>query len=189
MSVLLNTEHRYGLLNVLLHWGSAATVIALFALGVWMVDLDYYSEWYKRGPDLHRAFGVLLFVAIIGRLFLRLWRKPPRPLPAKHAWEHTVAHLVHRMLLLLVLCVAVAGYLISTADGRAVEVFGWFQIPATITFFEDQEELFGDIHWYLALTLVILAGLHAAAALQHHFGRKDMTLRRMLGMAADEPID
>jgi cytochrome b561 len=189
MSNFLNTEHRYGLLNIILHWLSAAAVIALFALGVWMVDLDYYSEWYKRGPDLHRSIGVLLAIAIVARLLLRLLRKPPRALPAKNAWEHAAAKAVHRILLLLVLCVALAGYLISTADGRAVDVFGWFEIPATITFFDNQEEVFGDIHWYLALTLVVLAAVHAAAALQHHFVRKDMTLRRMLGTAPDVPVD
>ena len=181
MIAYLNSEVRYGLINIVLHWATAVMVIALFVLGVWMVDLDYYSEWYRLGPDLHRSFGVMLALIVVIRLMLRLLNPPPRPLPANYAWEHAVATAIHCLLFMLVLAVAIAGYLMSTADGRSVDVFGWFNVPATIVFFDDQEEIFGDLHWYLALALILVAGLHAAAALGHHYVRKDDTMRRMLG--------
>ncbi len=38
----------------------------------------------------------------------------------------------------------------------------------------------GDIHGYAMWTLFALVGLHAAAALYHHFVRDDEVLRRML---------
>ncbi|WP_246749667.1 cytochrome b, partial [Vibrio cholerae] len=38
----------------------------------------------------------------------------------------------------------------------------------------------GNIHFYTAWGLIILAGLHAVAALKHHFINRDNTLRKML---------
>ncbi|HCP03272.1 MAG TPA: cytochrome B, partial [Pseudomonas sp.] len=40
----------------------------------------------------------------------------------------------------------------------------------------------GAVHYWLALGLLGLAGLHALGALKHHLIDKDNTLRRMLGM-------
>jgi cytochrome b561 len=79
--------------------------------------------------------------------------------------------------------VMISGYLISTADGRAISVFGWFEVPALITSIPDQEDIAGLIHEYLAWGLVIFSGLHALAALKHHFIDRDPTLKRMLGRA------
>ena len=76
-----------------------------------------------------------------------------------------------------------AGYLISTADGRGISVFGWFDVPASITSIPEQEDVAGAVHFYLAWGLVILAGLHGLAALKHHFIDRDTTLLRMLGRA------
>ncbi len=77
----------------------------------------------------------------------------------------------------------VSGYLISTADGRGISVFGWFEVPALLYDLPNQASLAGDIHWYSALALMILAGGHALAALKHHWLDKHATLVRMLNPA------
>ena len=76
----------------------------------------------------------------------------------------------------------ITGYLISTADGRALEVFNWFSIPATISGIEHQEDIAGDIHEILAFSLIAIVVLHAAGAIKHHVIDKDNTLKRMLGL-------
>ena len=75
----------------------------------------------------------------------------------------------------------VSGYLISTADGRGISFFDWFEVPAFITSIPDQEDLAGDWHIWLTDALVVLGVLHGLAALKHHFIDKDGTLKRMLG--------
>ena len=79
------------------------------------------------------------------------------------------------------LLLMLSGYLISTADGRGISVFGLFEVPASLTGIPDQEDVAGLIHEWLAWALVIFAGLHGLAALKHHFIDHDATLRRMLG--------
>lgn len=176
-----NTSSRWGLPAVLLHWLVALVVIGLFGLGLWMTALDYYHPWYRRGPDLHRSIGVLLFILILLRLAWRLPNPTPRPLPRHRPWEIGAAHAAHALLYLLPLAITASGYLISTADGRAISVFDWFEVPALYTGLEQQEEIMGDLHAALAWGLIAIAALHALGALKHHFIDCDTTLTRMLG--------
>ncbi len=180
---LRNTPRTYGLVAVLLHWLVAAGVIGLFALGWWMVDLTYYDPWYKTGPDLHKAIGILLFLAMLGRLAWRRFNGPPEPEPGTSALLDRLARGMHHLLYLLPFAVMLSGYLISTADGRAVSVFGLFEIPATLSGLRSQADIAGKVHWYLALSLLGLTAVHAMAALKHHFIDRDRTLKKMFGLS------
>jgi cytochrome b561 len=175
-----NDRQGWGLLSIALHWLVALTVFGLFGLGFWMTGLDYYHAWYKQGPDLHRSIGVILFAVLLFRLVWRAINRNPTALPNHQRWEIGLAHAVHLLLYLLLFAIVASGYLTSTADGRAVEVFGLFQVPAYPLGVENQEDIAGAIHWYLALTLMGLVGLHAAGAVKHHFIDRDETLKRML---------
>ena len=176
---LVNTRERYGLVAIALHWLIAVTIIALFVLGLWMVELDYYDAWYRRAPELHKAIGILLFLVVLIRVTWHWFSMRPHPIGS--GIEVTLARLVHRVLLLLPLLVMFSGYLISTADGSSIDVFSLFEVPAIISNLEGQEDIAGDVHFVLAITLIVIAALHMLAALKHHFMDRDATLRRMLG--------
>ena len=174
-----NSRTGYGLVNIVLHWLVAVVVFAMLALGLWMTGLDYYHPWYRQGPDLHRAIGILLCLVLLVRLLWRLGSPRPRPLSTV-SWERRAAAVAHALLYLLPFALILSGYLLSTADGRAVAVFGWYEVPATLHGIERQEDIAGEIHFYIAMVLIGVVLLHAAAALQHHLWRGDDTLRRML---------
>ncbi len=91
----------------------------------------------------------------------------------------------HGFLYLGLFAVMIAGYLISTADGVGIPVFGLFEIPAVVSGLPDQADNAGVVHLYLAWVLVVFAGLHGVAALKHHFIDRDATLTRMLGAKPD----
>ncbi|KJJ15270.1 Nickel-dependent hydrogenase B-type cytochrome subunit [Pseudomonas aeruginosa] len=181
-----NTSSRYGVFSLFLHWGSALVVFGLFGLGLWMRELSYYDPWYHPAPALHKSIGILLAIALLVRI---VWRfvSPPPPAPANHGPLTRVASkLGHLALYGLLLAVIVAGYLISTADGEPISVFGWFSVPATLSGLPDQADVAGEIHLYLAWALVVFAVLHALAALKHHFVDRDPTLKRMLGRSSND---
>ena len=173
-------------MSILLHWLVALAVFGLFALGLWMTGLDYYHPWYKQGPDIHRAVGILLLLVIGLRITWRTLNPAPAALPGHRRWELMLAGAAHALLLLLPLLLIVSGYLISTADGRSVSVFGWFEVPALLAGFDQQEEIMGNIHAFLAWCLVGVAALHALGALKHHFIDRDITLTRMLGVSTPQ---
>jgi cytochrome b561 len=179
--MLRNTEDTYGLVAVLLHWLVAVVVVGLFILGLWMVDLTYYDAWYRTAPSIHKALGVLLFITVVLRLGWRVVGPRPVTLATHSTLEQHLAKLAHGLLYGLLFAAMLSGYLISTADGSPINVFGLFQVPATISGFKNQADIAGDLHLGLAITLISLAALHALAALKHHFVDRDRTLLRMLG--------
>ena len=176
-----NTNSQWGWLAIGFHWISVITVITLFSLGLWMVDLTYYDPWYKQGPFLHKSIGVILFLLTLLRLMWRYFSITPESLNVHASWQIKAAQVSHMLLYILLFSVMLSGYLISTADGRAVEVFNLFSIPASIYGIEKQEDIAGEIHFVLALVLVGISLIHAMAAIKHHFIDRDRTLRRMTG--------
>ena len=162
-----------------LHWGSAIIIIGMFAAGLWMVDLSYYSEWYRTAPHWHKSVGLLLGLVTLFRIVWKLVTVSPA-LDGK-ALEKQAAALAHGVMYLLLLILFISGYLISTADGRAIDVFDWFAVPGAGALFDGQADLAGEVHFYTAWTLIVLAGIHALAALKHHLIDKDNTLRKMIG--------
>ncbi len=178
---LKNTQNAYGWLAITLHWVSALCIFGLFGLGLWMSDLDYYHAWYTKAPDLHRSVGFLLVMLTAFRLVWRSLNPAPNPAPAP-VWQLKAAVAVHYLFYGLLFLMLVSGYFITTAEGKPLEVFNWFSIPSLITE-EHMEDVAGEIHEFLAFTLIGLSALHAAAALKHHFIDKDSTLKKMLGIA------
>lgn len=176
-----NTPSQYGWLSIAFHWVSALTIIGMYPLGWYIDTLTYYDPAYRTVPDIHRGIGIILALVILSRLAWRFISPPPASLPQPPALK-AISHLVHLGLLALVVVVIVSGYMISTADGRSISVFGWFEVGAIDFGINQQEDIAGAVHWYAATTLVCLAGLHAAAALKHHIIDKDATLKRMLGL-------
>lgn len=176
------TRQGFSRLSIILHWLSVPMVLGLFILGLWMSELDYYSEWYRRAPHIHKSVGLLLFALTLLRLVWTLTVSKPLPPAGSPPWECFAATLVQHTLYLLLFLLMFSGYLISTADGRAVAVFNWFEVPALPWSLENQEDIAGEIHAILAFSLIGLIVLHAGAALKHHFFDKDDILRRMLGL-------
>lgn len=176
-----NSPHTYGLTSIVLHWLVAVAVFGLFGLGLWMVGLDYYSSWYRTAPDLHKSIGLTLFALMLFRVLWRFLSPAPQALPSHDARTRLASKAGHLLLYVGLFALMLSGYLISTADGRGIAVFGLFEVPATLTSLPDQEDLAGVVHEYLAWGLLIFAGLHALAALKHHFIDCDATLVRMFG--------
>jgi cytochrome b561 len=172
---------HWGRISIAIHWLTVITVFSLFALGLWMVELNLYDSWYKKGPNLHKSIGILLLMLTLLRIIWRRIEGKPGPLSSHTAREQNIARWMHVLLYTLLISVMVFGYLISTADGRAIEVFGLFPIPATLQGIDKQEDIAGVIHLWLAIVLISMVALHALAAIKHHFFDKDQTLKRMLG--------
>lgn len=99
-----NSKLAYGIPAIVIHWISALVVIGLFAVGVWMVELTYYSTWYKTAPHLHKSIGILLLAATIFRLVWRLVNPRPAPEASHKPWEKTAAHLAHFIIYVLLFC-------------------------------------------------------------------------------------
>jgi cytochrome b561 len=179
-----NTAIGYGLVSRTLHW----LVLALMVLSVWL-GLDFTGM--ERGEErtavaaLHKSLGLLLLLLMTARLAWR-WSNPrPRNLEGAPRWQSLAAIVVHYSIYVLVFAQMAAGILNTLYAGRSVSFFQLFAIPA----FERNHELhefFEDMHILGWQILAMVIGLHALAAMYHHFVRKDDSLRRMLVKSDDQ---
>ena len=180
MALLLkNTPTNYGLVAIALHWLTALAVLFLFGLGLYMTGLDYYDPLYHKAPWVHKSIGLLCFTLVSFRLFWRIFSNSPKPL-GNSKTQKAIAGVAHIVLYVLMFVGFLSGYLISSADGTAVSIFNWVEIPGVSLDIENQEDKAGIVHLYVAWGLIVLASIHALAAMKHHFINRDATLRRML---------
>lgn len=169
---------HYNRSQMLLHWLSAVVIIAMFILGVWMHELDYYSPWYQIAPEWHQSIGILLMFTTMVRVFVKWFSSPITPLKNSSQKELFLAKLVHNILYLGLFGLFVSGYLITTAKGESLKVFDWFEISAWLEL-DKQADIAGEVHEIMAYALILLVILHALAALKHHFKDKGDSLKRM----------
>jgi cytochrome b561 len=177
---LTNSADQYGLVSKILHWLIAALIIALIAIGWWMVDLGYYDPLYHGSLLWHKSLGICVGLIVI---FKFVWRWPspsPQAQTSLTAFERIASHLVHLLLVLAMWVIPASGYLVSSSEGAAIEVFNWFNVPALMTVSDQSRDIAIEIHYYFAYGTLALVALHAAAALKHQFIDGSGTLKRML---------
>lgn len=186
--MIKNSDTTFGIVNIAIHWITALFVFGLFGVGLWMVDLSYYSEWYRTAPDLHKSFGLTLLALTLFRVLWKLINPSPKPL-SSNKLETISGKLAHFAIYALLFTIMISGYLISTADGRGIEWFWLFEVASLGEFVPNQEDIAGDIHEWAAYILIGLVVVHMIAALKHHFIDKDKTLIRMIKVQKEEHKD
>jgi cytochrome b561 len=174
-----NSAERYGAIPKTFHWATVVLVIAGWLLGQFGDDLPH--AMHSAGVSTHIAIGMSIFMLLIARLVWRFIDPPPPPeTTALGGIAEAGARIVHVVLYALLIAIPIMGTLVQFARGNALPIFGLWEI--TSPWVRDREfarSILG-IHELLANTLVVLAVLHGAAALVHHFVLGDRTLRRML---------
>jgi len=142
----MKSSENYSLTRILLHWLIACVFIVLFISGYWMVDLDYYHNWYTKAPYAHKALGILLAFVVVLATITRALTKKPNYEQNLSVLEKRSAKLVQLSMSILVYLLLVTGYLITTAKGDSINVFGWFEIPAIFSDLNSQNDLTGKLH-------------------------------------------
>ncbi len=95
-------------------------------------------------------------------------------------WQSAAAHLTHWLLYVLMIATPMVGWLYTSASGYPVVYLKLWQLPDLVAKNADLANVLVQVHHVLAWTLLGVVGLHAAAALKHHFLDRDVTLKRML---------
>lgn len=170
---------RYSTASIVMHWLVALLIVGAFAMGWYMTDLKISPTKLKL-YSWHKWLGVSIFGLVALRLIIRLWKGAPSYPNTMQAWEKQLANLMHGALYVLMFVVPLSGYLYTYAAGFPVVYLGMFEMPALITPNPEWKDFFKEGHELLTTGLVILIGLHLAAALKHHLINKDGILQRML---------
>ncbi len=169
---------RYGRLSIAIHWLTLAILIAVYAC----IEL---REMYPRGSEIrealktwHYMLGLTVFFLVWVRITARLLGKTPPIVPPAPKWQLMIANTVELALYALMIVLPLLGWVLLSAEGEAIPFFG-LQLPALVDANEAFAERTQEVHVALATIGYFLIGLHAIAALFHHYVRRDNTLRRM----------
>jgi cytochrome b561 len=171
------TRTRYDGVSIALHWITAALVILNFA------SAEIWGLFARPTRHLlivsHMSLGILLSIVVVARI---VWRLLPghQVAPATQGWDERLSKAVQYLLYLLLLAQSVLGYIVRWSEGQAMSFFGLL-IPAPFApMTRAEHHTLMERHNQIGWVIVILAAGHAAAALYHHFVRRDRVLERML---------
>ncbi len=172
----IETRVRYDAATIVLHWLTAILVVVLWVSA-------HAIDWFGHGTpamlirSAHISLGVLLGLILTARFAWRLG--PGRALPAAESGVvGLLGRLTHLALYALVTAAVVLG--LATWLGRGGALWGVIAVPKfDLSALGDRHQIKGW-HELAANAILILAGLHAAAALFHHYVWRDGVLRRML---------
>jgi len=172
-------RQRYSPLSIALHWVMLLLLVAVYAC----IKL---REFYPKGSDLreglkswHFMLGLLVLILVIARLVVRLISVTPSITPEPPAWQTLFAKATHLALYAFMVAMPIVGWLILSASGKAVPFFG-LELPALVGQSKPFAEQMQELHETVGTIGYFLVGLHALAALFHHYVTRDDTLRRMM---------
>lgn len=126
----------------------------------------------------HYILGLSVFFLVWLRLLVRLAGSDPVIEPALPTWQVLSAKVMHRVLYALMIGLPLLGWLTLSAKGTPVPFLG-LELPALIGESKGLAKWLKEVHEATATVGYFLIGIHAAAALYHHYFRRDNTLRLM----------
>ncbi len=173
-----NTNDGYGWPAVSLHWLMLALIAAAYASMELKEVFPKGSAGREAMATWHYMLGLSVFFLVWLRLAVRLAGSTPQVIPSLPAWQARVATWVHWTLYALMLALPLIGWITLGAKGSVIPFFG-AQLPALVAENRERAKWLKEIHETLASAGYFVIGLHAAAALFHHYVKQDNTLRLM----------
>ncbi|MEQ6289346.1 cytochrome b [Vogesella sp. GCM10023246] len=172
------TRTRYSTAQILLHWLMAALLIGTFLFGNYLADLPLSPAKFHL-ISYHKWLGISLLALLLLRVLVRLSKRAPALPAGMSAAARALAHIGHATLYLLMLLIPLSGWLMSSAYGFPVVLFGVLPLPDLIAANPALAEQLKAAHGLLNNVLVIVVVAHVLAALKHQFIDKDGLLERM----------
>jgi cytochrome b561 len=162
-----------------LHWLTLFLVAAIFLLA-FSIDFASSRQEAVALTQLHRSFGVTVWVVTLGRLVWRQFSRFPNWPADMPQTMRFAAQWSEYALYALLLTQPILGLLYNNAHGDQVNLFFINQLPALIGQDRPLAKHLLVAHETVGVLFLGLIALHASAALYHHFWRRDNTLRAML---------
>ena len=169
---------HYGTTAKVFHWLIVALLVVQYPIG-WLMP-DIRRGMTPGGPmTVHVSLGLVVLSLIVLRFFWRLTH-PVAPESSLPAWQRLSSEAVHWLLYALVLATTLTGWFFASMRGWSMSFF--FAVPLPMLTAGDSPigRSIGRWHETLEWTLLIVVGIHVAAALAHLFLYRDRVMQRML---------
>ncbi len=174
----MTTSAKYSGVAMALHWIVAALV--LYNIFFPPEPGDVSPEVRAQITALHVGLGLIIIILMALRLFWRAGHHAPA-LPENLAgWERKSARALHWLLYLIVFLMIGFGFATALLAPYPAAGFGVVPVAGFVTVSESTWEVVKEIHHTGNKVLQAVVYLHIAAALYHHFIKKNGVLTSML---------
>ena len=169
---------QYGTTAKVFHWLIVALLLVQYPIGWLMPDLHRNM---KPGAPMtfHISFGITILLLIVLRFVWRLTHPvtPERSLPP---WQRLSSEAVHWLLYALVLATTVTGWLFASFRGWSISFLYLAPMPMLASDNAAAGKAIDGLHQAMEWALLVVIGIHIAAALMHVFVYRDRIMQRML---------
>ncbi len=182
MNKRTSLELHYGSPAKTFHWLIVALLVTQYLIGWLMPDIH-------RGmlPGTAMMFHISIGVTVLVLTFVRfVWRliHPVAPESSLPPWQRLSSEFVHWVLYGLVFATTFTGWMFASMRGWTIRLFGLFDLPMLTASDAPIARTLGRWHEALEWALLVLVGVHVAAALLHLFVYRDRVMWRMLPVEA-----
>ena len=169
---------QYGTTAKVFHWLVLALLSVQYPIGWLMPDLH---RDMKPGVamTLHISFGIVILALIVLRLVWRLVH-PVKPDSSLSPWQRSAAEGVHWLLYVLVMATTITGWLFASFRGWSISLFFMMPLPMLSADNPAAGKTIDGWHQAMEWSLLVVIGVHVAAALAHVFIYRDRVMQRML---------
>jgi cytochrome b561 len=175
----MNKPDRYGGVAQAFHWIVAVLVLIAFIYGPGGSEQRVYSHAKDFDRQLHETLGLLVFAITALRVMWRTMDDHPDP-PDMPRWMGLASKVVQGTLYVLLFALPLTAVTGAWLEGHPLTLLGEVHIPPLLGESHALGKSVAEVHTWLGDTIMWLAGLHALAAIYHHFVLRDGVLLSML---------
>jgi cytochrome b561 len=174
----METRLQYGTPAKVFHWLIVALMLVQYPIG-WLMPDIHRGQQPGAGMTFHVSFGIVILILIVLRLAWRLTH-PVAPEGSLQAWQRLSAGATHWLLYALVLATTVTGWLFASFRGWSLQFFYLTPLPTLGASNPSVGRAIDGLHQAAEWALLVVIGIHVAAALAHLFIYRDRVMQRML---------
>ena len=174
-----NAAIGFGAGRKFFHWSIVLFLTFQIPLGLYMTELPLGTDKLET-YSLHKATGMIIFTLAISRLLWSMFSTRP-PLPrSTPLYEKIFVKVLQGILYLVVCLMPLSGWMMTSAAGYPLSIFGLFTLPPLIDANKALVDGFIRMHVMQSWILMGAIALHFAGAMRHHVLLKDDTLKNIL---------
>jgi cytochrome b561 len=175
---IMTDRLQYGTTAKVFHWLIVALLLVQYPLGWLMPDIH---RGMKPGDAMtwHISIGIVMLVLIVLRFAWRLTHPVP-PESSLPTWQRVGSEAMHWLLYALVLATTITGWLFASFRGWSVSFLFLAPMPMLSAGNPAAGKMIDGWHQAMEWSLLVVIGLHVAAALTHLFVYRDRVMHRML---------
>ena len=175
----VTARSRHPPLTIAIHWMTVVAIVVAVA-AMFLRDAIEDREWRQVLLEVHRQLGLLVLLSAGARVALRALKGLADHAPDMAAFLRWAAKAAHVLMYGVLVALPLLGWAVTSAHGVTLTFLGVVPLPKLLSADSELADTLTDYHVWLAWGLLALVMAHVAAAVWHHFGRRDGVLRAML---------